>query len=85
MVVKNRIELSDRRKIRILLEMDQEICSLDPEFKSGNLRRYVHQFTKEFGWVIYRENCNCDNKAKGTLNKDGTPRKHNKYIKDWAS
>tara|TARA_R100000329_G_scaffold49431_1_gene45487 strand:+ start:919 stop:1176 length:258 start_codon:yes stop_codon:yes gene_type:complete len=78
------IKMSDRQKIRILFEMDQEICSLDPEFNKGSVRKYAHQFSKLYGWIIYRENCNCDNKAKGTLNMDGTPRKHNKYIKDWA-
>tara|TARA_R100001460_G_scaffold32709_1_gene64105 strand:+ start:1961 stop:2218 length:258 start_codon:yes stop_codon:yes gene_type:complete len=82
---KNRINLSDRQKIRILLEMDQEICSIDPEFPKGSIRKYVNEFKKIYDYTIYRESCNCDFKAKGTLNKDGTPRKHTKYVKDWAS
>ena len=43
---KNRINLSDRQKIRILLEMDQEICSIDPEFPKGSIRKYVNELKK---------------------------------------
>jgi hypothetical protein len=84
MILSKRIILSDRQKVRIILEMDEEICSIDPEFKKGIIRKYVHQFKNELNWIIYNEECNCDNKAKGTLNMDGTPRKHKKYVKDWV-
>jgi len=78
-------DISEFRKIRYILEVEGKICSLDPEFStSGNLRKAVHRLKRDYNSEIYKEECNCDFKAKGKLNKDGTPRKHYAYLKDWA-
>ena len=78
-------DISEFRKIRYILEVEGRICSLDPEFStSGNLRKAVHRLNKDYNSKIYKEECNCDFKAKGKLNMDGTPRKHYAYLKDWA-
>jgi len=79
-------DISEFRKIRYILEVEGRICSLDPEFStSGNLRKAVHRLNRDYNSKIYKEECNCDYKAKGNLKNDGTPRKHYAYIKDWAS
>ena len=79
-------DISLAKKIHYILELEGKICSLDPEFnKNGNLRKVVHRLKTEHNAVIYKEQCNCDFKAKAKLNLDGTPRKHYAYQKDWAS
>lgn len=76
-------DLSLAKKIHYILELEGKICSLDPEFnKNGNLRKVVHRLKTEHNAVIYKEQCNCDFKAKAKLNKDGTPRRHFAYEKD---
>jgi len=78
-------DISEFRKIRYILEVEGRICSLDPEFStSGNLRKAVHRLNRDYNSKIYKEECNCDYKAKGNLKNDGTPRKHYQYRKDWA-
>lgn len=78
-------DISEFRKIRYILEVEGKICSLDPEFSaSGNLRKAVYRLNNVYNSGIYKEECACDYKAKGKINKDGTPRKHYAYIKDWA-
>src|SRR6056300_1621905 len=78
-------DISEFRKIRYILEVEGRICSLDPEFStSGNLRKAVHRLNRDYNSKIYKEECNCDYKAKGNLKNDGTPRKHYQYRKDCA-
>ena len=82
--VKPITKLSDFKKIRYILEMEGELCSIDPEFDNDTIRKAVNRLNKHFDAKIWREACNCINAAKQPLNKDGTPRKHSKYFKDWA-
>ena len=78
-------DLSEAKKIRYILEVEGRICSLDPDFSTtGNLRKVIHRLNRDYNSKIYKELCNCDYKAKGRLNLDGTPRKHYAYLKDWA-
>ena len=78
-------DISEAKKIRYILEVEGRICTLDPEFSaSGNLRKVIHRLNRDYNSQIYKEKCNCDFKAKGKLNMDGTPRKHYAYSKDWA-
>ena len=84
-IVSDEKNISEFKKIRYILEVEGKICSLDPEFStSGNLRKAVHRLNRDYNSGIYKEECNCDYKAKGKLNNDGTPRKHYSYKKDWA-
>jgi hypothetical protein len=83
-------DLSLAKKIRYILELEGSICTLDPNLnKNGNLRKVVHRLKKEKNTDIYKEECSCDFtcefREKAPLNKDGTPRKHYSYKKDWAS
>jgi len=82
-------DVSLAKQIEYILELEGSICSLDPNLnKNGNLRKVVHRLKKEKNAVIYQEECSCDFtcefREKGKLNKDGTPRKHKSYKKDWA-
>ena len=62
--------------------MEGEICSLDPSV--SRVRQQVYLLQKEENFVIYKENCNCvEGMMKATLNNDGTPRKHQKYVHEW--
>jgi len=76
--------VSLKKNIRYVLELEGEICSLNLQYPNGILRRYVSEFNKTLNLDIYSENCDCINKQTANLNADGTPRKHKKYIKDWA-
>ena len=78
-------DISEFRKIRYILELENKICTLNPEFSaSGNLRKAVHRLNRDYNSKIYKEECSCDFKAKGKLTKSGRPRKHYAYLKDWA-
>ena len=79
-------DISEARKIRYILEVENFICSLDPEFSaSGNLRKAVYRLNNVYNSGIYKEECHCDFKQKAKLNLDGKPRRHYAYKKDWAS
>ena len=41
----------------MVLEMEGEICSLDPSV--SRVRQQVYLLQKEENFVIYKENCNC--------------------------
>jgi predicted nucleic acid-binding Zn finger protein len=76
-------DLTNLQKVRAILEMEGEICSLDPSVT--RVRQQVYLLQKEENFVIYKENCNCvEGMMKVRLNLDGTPRKHQKYIHEWA-
>lgn len=77
-------DLSWFKKVRYILELEGELCSLHPEFNNDNLRKAVHKINKDYNAKIYKEVCHCNNKQKAKLNLDGTPRLHKKYVKDWA-
>jgi hypothetical protein len=77
-------DISVFRKIRYILELEGELCGIDPQFENDTLRKAVARLNKEFGSKIWREPCNCINAVNQPLNKDGTPRKHSKYMKDWV-
>lgn len=83
-LLKKEINLTEKMKMRIVFELGGSICNLTDEFDTTNLRKYVYDFNKKYDLRIYSETCNCDNKVRAKLNKDGTPRKHKIYIKDWA-
>jgi hypothetical protein len=77
--------LSGFKQIYYILELEGSICSLDPEFSNnGLLRKSVNRMKKDYNSVIYTEECSCNFKQRAKLNMDGTPRKHTKYVKDWA-
>lgn len=76
-------KLTDLQKVRSVLELEGEICSLDRNVKRVRQQVYVLQ-KKEF-MDIWMEDCNCkDGKMVAKLNLDGTPRKHKKYLLEWA-
>ncbi len=76
-------QFTNLQKVRAVLEMEGEICSLDPSV--SRVRQQVYLLQKEENFVIYKENCNCvEGMMKATLNNDGTPRKHQKYVHEWA-
>jgi hypothetical protein len=77
-------DVSLKKNVRYILELEGEICSLDNKYPNGILRRYVSEFNKNLDLGIYSEDCDCNNKVTAKLNMDGTPRKHKKYVKDWA-
>ncbi len=77
--------VSEFKKIRYILELEGQICTLDPEFSdNGNLRKAVNRLRTQYNSTIYLEECNCSLKQKAKLNANGTPRKHKSYKKDWA-
>jgi len=78
--------LSEFKQIHYIMELEGKICSLDPKYSNnGNLRKAVARLNKEYNSGIYMENCNCNNKQKAKLKKNGVPRVHKAYIRDWAS
>ena len=77
------INISDLQKVRATLELEGEICSLDPEIK--RVRQQVYLLQKNEYMDIWKEDCDCsEGKQRATLNKSGIPRVHKKYIKDWV-
>jgi len=79
-------DLSSFKKLFYVMELEGEICSLNPEFNTnGNLRKNIARMKKIYNSDIYMENCNCDLKQKAPLTKSGVPRVHKKYVKEWAS
>jgi hypothetical protein len=76
-------KLTNLQKVRAVLEMEGEICALDPSVT--RVRQQVYLLQKEEGMKIYTEDCNCvEGMMKARLNLDGTPRKHKKYVYEWA-
>ena len=77
--------LSQFKQIHYIMELEGKICSLDPQYSNnGNLRKAVARLNDEYNAGIYQEVCNCANKQRAKLNKNGTPRVHKAYIRDWA-
>jgi len=79
-------DLSSFKKLFYIMELEGEVCSLDPEFNNnGNLRKNISRIKKIYNSDIFMETCNCDFKQKAPLTKSGVPRVHKKYVKEWAS
>ena len=76
-------KLTDLQKVRSVLELEGEICSLDPSVK--RVRQQIYVLIKEEHLDIWKEDCDCqDGMTRATLNRDGTPRKHKRYFVEWA-
>ena len=76
-------EVTDLQKVRSLLEIEGEICSLDPSV--SRVRQQIYILQKDFFLDIWKEDCDCrEGMIRAKLNLDGTPRKHKKYVLDWA-
>jgi len=79
-------DLSSFKKLFYIINLEGEICSLNPEFnKNGNLRKNIARMKKIYNSDIFMETCNCDFKQKAPLTKSGVPRVHKKYVMDWVS
>ena len=76
-------KLSDLQKVKSVLELEGEICALDPSVK--RVRQQIYVLTKNEHLDIWKEDGNCqDGMTRATLNRDGTPRKHKRYFLEWA-
>ena len=76
-------KLTDLQKVRSVLELEGEICSLDPNIK--RVRQQIYVLCKDEHFDVWKEDCSCkEGKMRATLNRDGTPRKHKKYFLEWA-
>lgn len=76
-------KITNLQKVRAVLELEGEICSLDRSVT--RVRQQVYLLQKEEGMTIYTEDCHCvEGMMKARLNLDGTPRKHKKYVNEWA-
>ena len=76
-------KLTDLQKVRSVLELEGEICALDPCVK--RVRQQIYMLCKYEHLDVWKEDCDCkEGKMRAKLNLDGTPRKHKRYFLEWA-
>tara|TARA_R100000742_G_C4171468_1_gene9594 strand:+ start:205 stop:447 length:243 start_codon:yes stop_codon:yes gene_type:complete len=77
-------KISEIKKVRAVLELEGEICSKDGSI--NRVREQIYRLQKHDYMDIWKEDCNCvEGMMRSKLNKSGIPRKHKKYVLDWAS